>query len=216
MDAQLVVADGGTKKQTIRLRAQDTIIGRRLGSDVRIPSSSVSRRHCRLYFSEDVLSVEDLASANGTFVNGERIHKIKVIRPGDTLQIGVITFIVKYRLSEKGRARIKEEEGDEVLDVETLDLEEVAAAPSDDDIEDAIPMDDRDKHATVEVGVTNDKAGSKGGKKALHTSGKGSKKNKADSDEEPPVDSSALLEKGWKAPAGDNLRDILSKLEDDL
>src|SRR5205814_1243573 len=113
MDVKLTVANGGARNQTIHLRSPDSLIGRKSGCDVRVPSSSVSRRHCRVFFSDDIVSVEDLASANGTFVNGRRVHKA-VVRPGVKLQVGGVAFVVKYELTEKGIARLKEL-GEEVV-----------------------------------------------------------------------------------------------------
>ena len=62
----LVLERGSSKQQVIRLRSEETIVGRRQGSDLRIPSEQVSRRHCRLSFRDGILLVEDLASSNGT------------------------------------------------------------------------------------------------------------------------------------------------------
>src|SRR5947209_11590267 len=56
----------------------------RLGDDVEI-----SRRHAR--FSRDVqgeLMIEDLGSANGTFVNGERIAAPRKLQLGDEVRVG--------------------------------------------------------------------------------------------------------------------------------
>ena len=50
----------------------------------------VSRRHCRIYAEDDDYYVEDLGSANGTFLNGERLtpYLPHVLREGDRLQLG--------------------------------------------------------------------------------------------------------------------------------
>jgi pSer/pThr/pTyr-binding forkhead associated (FHA) protein len=36
----------------------------------------ISRRHCRLMFDPPALSIEDLGSANGTFINGHRCERL--------------------------------------------------------------------------------------------------------------------------------------------
>ena len=51
------------------------IVGRSHSSDIILPSDNVSRRHARLFTQDRRCFVEDLASSNGVFVNGERIHR---------------------------------------------------------------------------------------------------------------------------------------------
>ena len=54
----------------------------------------VSRRHARLKARRGAIVVEDLASINGTFVNGRRLipYLPEVVRDGDQLQIGNIAI----------------------------------------------------------------------------------------------------------------------------
>ena len=59
----------------------------------------VSRRHCKIHRQGGVYLVEDVGSANGTFVNGHRLtvylpHEIK---DGDSLQLGGIKLMVSIR-----------------------------------------------------------------------------------------------------------------------
>ena len=52
----------------------------------------VSRRHARIQLQDGVITIEDLGSTNGTFVNGEKIQK-GTLREGDRILIG--TSILK-------------------------------------------------------------------------------------------------------------------------
>jgi len=56
----------------------------------------VSRRHCRIYEEDGDFYVEDLGSANGTFLNGERLtpYLPHVLRKGDSLQLGRVQLKV--------------------------------------------------------------------------------------------------------------------------
>lgn len=54
-----------------RLDPGEYIVGRSPKSNIIIDATSVSRRHAKLVFSEDVLVVADLRSRHGTFVNDE-------------------------------------------------------------------------------------------------------------------------------------------------
>jgi pSer/pThr/pTyr-binding forkhead associated (FHA) protein len=100
MSVKLVVRRGKATGRTIHLQAEETIIGRRHGCGVRLPSPDVSRRHCLLSFRDGVLRVEDLDSINGTFLNGQRVTGKQLVHPGDRLQVGPVTFLVEYALNE--------------------------------------------------------------------------------------------------------------------
>jgi hypothetical protein len=55
----------------------------------------VSRRHAQLVIKEERVTVEDFSSANGVFVNGKRVAGNEPLKPGDELQIGKQTFVVR-------------------------------------------------------------------------------------------------------------------------
>jgi predicted component of type VI protein secretion system len=85
-------ADG--ERRSFSLTRDLTVIGRREDCDLRIPLGDVSRKHCRVVRSGDTVSIEDLGSSNGTFVNGQRISET-VVAPGDTIQVGPVVFCVQ-------------------------------------------------------------------------------------------------------------------------
>jgi uncharacterized RDD family membrane protein YckC len=63
-------------------------IGRHPESDIQIAhEKTASRNHARVIPEADGCWIEDLASANGTKVNGERIAR-RLLRHGDAIQIG--------------------------------------------------------------------------------------------------------------------------------
>jgi ribosome-associated protein YbcJ (S4-like RNA binding protein) len=66
----------------------------------------VSRKHARIAFQGDDIFIEDLASTNGTFVNGEKIKRSK-LREGDRVLIG--TSILKVVISESVRRTSEEQ-----------------------------------------------------------------------------------------------------------
>ena len=53
---------------------------------------SVSRQHARCTVMADQVSVEDLGSANGTYVNEERIREPATLKDGDLLRLGPLHF----------------------------------------------------------------------------------------------------------------------------
>jgi hypothetical protein len=74
-----------------------TVIGRDATADVILDDPGISRRHSEVRVTHDgphlVSSIRDLASTNGTFVNGERIASTRLI-DGDQITVGrtAITF----------------------------------------------------------------------------------------------------------------------------
>jgi pSer/pThr/pTyr-binding forkhead associated (FHA) protein len=71
-------------------------VGRANRSDFILDAALVSRVHCRL--STDArgdLSVEDLDSTNGTFVNNQRVSGRAALSPGDRLRVGRVELSVR-------------------------------------------------------------------------------------------------------------------------
>src|SRR4051794_17935438 len=79
------------------------IIGRSLEAHVGVSDPGVSRMHLEVYAKGDVITIVDLGSANGTYVNGQKIQpKTKVIcLSTDLIQIGTNKYAVKIDLLEK-------------------------------------------------------------------------------------------------------------------
>jgi len=71
------------------------MIGRRPDMQVVLADSAVSRQHARITAVADGLTIEDLDSANRTYLNGEAIHK-SPLKKGDTIKIA--DFILEAEL----------------------------------------------------------------------------------------------------------------------
>lgn len=68
-------------------------VGRMGDCEIAIPSEEISRRHVRVQSLPEGLMVEDLGSSNGTFINGERVHK-GILKPGDELRLDTLRFLL--------------------------------------------------------------------------------------------------------------------------
>jgi two-component system, NtrC family, response regulator AtoC len=71
----------------------DVVIGRSEGADLRIDHGAVSRRHARLVLDGDAVSLLDLGSHNGTYVNHCRITGRRELRPNDVITIHGTTLV---------------------------------------------------------------------------------------------------------------------------
>jgi pSer/pThr/pTyr-binding forkhead associated (FHA) protein len=58
----------------------------------------VSRRHARLIADEIALRVEDLGSANHSFINGQKLvaHEPRILRDGDELRLGHLIMHIRF------------------------------------------------------------------------------------------------------------------------
>lgn len=65
-----------------------TSIGRTAPADIILVDSEVSRAHCRLTLENDILTVADLNSTNGTFIDGVRISAPTPLPVGAVLRVG--------------------------------------------------------------------------------------------------------------------------------
>lgn len=64
------------------------VVGRAPGSDITIADDIVSGRHARFAMMGSDLTVEDLNSTNGTYLNGQPVHEVQRCKEGDQVQIG--------------------------------------------------------------------------------------------------------------------------------
>lgn len=68
-------------------------IGRAAECDISVPADEISRRHALVKPTPEGVSVEDLGSSNGTFINGKRVQH-GFLNAGDELRLDAIRFIL--------------------------------------------------------------------------------------------------------------------------
>ncbi|MEL6740373.1 MAG: FHA domain-containing protein [Planctomycetota bacterium] len=95
MDVSLVRVQPDGKTRELRIKKPVTVFGRQEGCQVRVPSGSVSRKHCELRVGEaGDITLVDLGSSNGTFVNQERVSE-QPLAGGDLMSFGGFVFVVR-------------------------------------------------------------------------------------------------------------------------
>ena len=68
------------------------VIGRQADCDISIPTDEISRHHARLKVTAEGVMVEDLGSANGTFVANRRVEQSALLKPGEELRLDTVRF----------------------------------------------------------------------------------------------------------------------------
>lgn len=82
------------------------LLGRSSECDIAISAAHLSRRHAELIVRDGQLFVNDLQSANGTFLNGERVTKARV-RRGDELRFDTLPFGIVGPADDMDRTTVR-------------------------------------------------------------------------------------------------------------
>jgi hypothetical protein len=83
---------GGEKDRVIELGEKELIIGRGAKCGIRLSPKTVSRQHATLSLRNGEYHIEDLGSANGTYINGKKVTK-HVLKSNDKLDIGGVKMV---------------------------------------------------------------------------------------------------------------------------
>jgi two-component system cell cycle response regulator len=97
--AHLIVLAGNSLGRMFRLDQPQTFIGRATDATIRIEDDGVSRRHAKIMQIDGEVWVEDMKSANGTLINGQRVER-GMLHDGDKIQMGSTT-ILKFTYSDR-------------------------------------------------------------------------------------------------------------------
>ncbi|MEZ4749515.1 MAG: FHA domain-containing protein [Bdellovibrionota bacterium] len=94
-----LLGDGGKVLFTAEFVKEKIVLGRILSADVRIDDPRVSRIHALIEVRGNELTITDLASSHGTFVNDKKVIEAK-LKVGDRIRLGFAELII-----EKGSGR---------------------------------------------------------------------------------------------------------------
>lgn len=92
-NGQLQIISGTGAGTSAPVRGSATV-GREPECDLQVLDSEVSRRHAKVNVRDGQATLDDLHSANGTYINGERILEPRTLAPGDRIQIGEATIVL--------------------------------------------------------------------------------------------------------------------------
>jgi hypothetical protein len=91
---KLVIKSGQYAGREFDLTPGVVSIGRNHENTITVPEASISTFHCELHVAEIGVSVHDLESTNGTFINGQRVAK-GMLHHADVLTLGDIDFDIE-------------------------------------------------------------------------------------------------------------------------
>ncbi len=83
----LYVLQGPDKGKSFDTGPDSAILGRN-SEELPLSDNTVSRRHARIFRQGSAWMLEDSESANGTFLNGSRVHQAKRLKRGDQIRLG--------------------------------------------------------------------------------------------------------------------------------
>jgi FHA domain/B-box zinc finger len=93
--AKLVIRTPGLPAEVINLKPGPNRLGRSAAADFQIFHDTLSRFHCEVNVKDDGMTVRDLDSSNGTFVNDQPVIHLTPLETGSLLRLGSVTLEVK-------------------------------------------------------------------------------------------------------------------------
>lgn len=89
---ELILFPGRPEEQRLPLADGTCTLGRAEDCTLSVASASLSRQHARLEIAGARVTVADLGSKNGTYVNEERVERSQALQAGDRLRLGEVTL----------------------------------------------------------------------------------------------------------------------------
>jgi len=98
MHVQLIVTNKSNNGQVVPINVPAFRIGRAEDCQLRSNSTLISPQHCVISTQNGTVTVHDLGSETGTFVNGKRIASGQELKDGDELVVGKHSFVLSIKL----------------------------------------------------------------------------------------------------------------------
>jgi pSer/pThr/pTyr-binding forkhead associated (FHA) protein len=95
----LIAIRGPLVGRTFYLKEPIVSLGRQSSNDIVVPDPLVSRHHCMIRSEGGQITIQDLNSSNGTYVNRERVRN-ESLNEDSLIEIGVSQFLLRVRNSD--------------------------------------------------------------------------------------------------------------------
>lgn len=136
MEIRLIMFKEDGESKDFTLDEGKTLIGRQEDCDLRIPLAEISRKHAVVMvdLEKKTITLRDLGSANGTYVNNVKISE-QELEAGDHLVIGPVVFTVQIDGEPSDVHPVKTR-------LESRQASKTASRPSSSDDSDVVDTDD--------------------------------------------------------------------------
>jgi hypothetical protein len=84
------------KDREVPIDSERFLVGRDVSCDLTIEAPRISRQHAVLHLHDDFVELEDLGSSNGTWCQGLRVERRKLVH-GDEVQFGDVPVRLELR-----------------------------------------------------------------------------------------------------------------------
>ena len=133
MELEIILQENNREQSRRSLGSGEYVIGRDQACEVVIASEAVSRRHARLTVNDSSVFVEDLGSANGTYIDGHRAEGRVPLAPGQKVVLGRVMMQAVWRSETTADTRDTVEtappqSADELLEGHKYDLGDVVGS----------------------------------------------------------------------------------------
>ncbi len=95
MIVQLVLRGGSIDGKIVTIHSDRFVIGRSHECDLKVNSGALSRRHAVIETHNRIVTIQDLDSTNGTYLNGRKISDTMGLHDTDILHLGPLDAQVR-------------------------------------------------------------------------------------------------------------------------
>ena len=91
----LTITEKGGETNALSFDKDEVMIGRVQGNDIVLAKGNISKRHTKILSAQGHLTVTDMRSTNGTYVNGRKITEPTPVKGGDKIFVGDFLIVLE-------------------------------------------------------------------------------------------------------------------------
>jgi len=91
----LTITEKGGETNALSFDKDEVMIGRVQGNDIVLAKGNISKRHTKIQSAQGHLTVTDMRSTNGTYVNGRKITEPTPVKGGDKIFVGDFLIVLE-------------------------------------------------------------------------------------------------------------------------